>query len=121
MDFLSAQKLLAGKPQAKENFPLGPEVAVYKVCHKMFATLAVEDGLPRINLKCDPDEAIRLRDTYPAIQPGHHMNKKHWNTVYLDGSLDSALVAQLIDDSYELVINNLPTAELERLKASINS
>lgn len=117
MDFLSAQKRLAGKPQAKENFPFGPEVAVYKVCHKMFATLTVESGLPRINLKCDPDEAVMLREQYPAIQPGHHMNKKHWNTVYLDGSLSTELLERLIDHSYELVINNLPTAELEKLKS----
>ncbi|MBE8717222.1 MmcQ/YjbR family DNA-binding protein [Cellvibrio polysaccharolyticus] len=115
MDFLSAQKYLSGKPQARENFPFGPEVAVYKVCHKMFATLTVESGLPRVNLKCDPDEALALRDKYPAVQPGHHMNKKHWNTVYLDGSINSADIERMIDNSYDLVVNNLPTDERVKL------
>lgn len=115
MDFLSAQKYLSGKPQARENFPFGPEVAVYKVCHKMFATLTVESGLPRVNLKCDPDEALALRDKYPAVQPGHHMNKKHWNTVYLDGSIGTADVERMIDNSYDLVVNNLPTDERVKL------
>lgn len=115
MDFLSAQQYLSGKPQARENFPFGPEVAVYKVCHKMFATLTVESGLPRVNLKCDPDEALALRDKFPAVQPGHHMNKKHWNTVYLDGSINNADIARMIDNSYDLVVNNLPTDERVKL------
>lgn len=115
MDFISAQKYLLSKPQAKENFPFGPEVAVYKVCHKMFATLTVEAGMPRVNLKCDPDEALALRDRYPAVQPGHHMNKKHWNTIYLDGSISAAEVERMIDNSYDLVIDNLPTDERLRL------
>lgn len=115
MDFISAQQYLLSKHKAKENFPFGPEVAVYKVCHKMFATLTVEDGLPRINLKCDPDEALALRDKYPAVQPGYHMNKKHWNTVFLDGSVSVAEVERMIDNSYSLVIDNLPTDERVRL------
>ncbi len=115
MDFISAQKHLLSKHQAKELFPFGPEVAVYKVCHKMFATLTVESGMPRLNLKCDPDEALMLRDKYPAVQPGYHMNKKHWNTIFLDGSVPSEEIARMIDDSYDLVVNNLPTDERIRL------
>lgn len=115
MDFISAQKYLLSKPKAKENFPFGPEVAVYKVCHKMFATLTVENGMPRINLKCDPDEALALRDRYPAIHPGHHMNKKHWNTIHLDGSIPSPEIEKMIDHSYDIVVNNLPTEERLRL------
>ncbi len=118
MDFSSAQKYLLTKHQAKENFPFGPEVAVYKVCHKMFATLTHEAGLARVNLKCDPDQAVALREKYPAVQPGYHMNKKHWNTVFLDGTLSDAELQRMIDHSYELVINNLPTDELDRLLAS---
>jgi predicted DNA-binding protein (MmcQ/YjbR family) len=115
MDFISAQKYLLSKPQAKENFPFGPEAAVYKVCHKMFATLAVEDGIPRVNLKCDPDEALALRDKYLAVQPGYHMNKKHWNTVFLDGTIAKAELERMIDNSYNLVVDNLPTDERVRL------
>lgn len=115
MDFISAQKYLLTKPKAKENFPFGPEVAVYKVCHKMFATLTLEAGLARINLKCDPDEALALRDQYPAVQPGYHMNKKHWNTVLLDGTLNATQLERMIDNSYQLVVDNLPTDERMRL------
>lgn len=118
MDFSSVQKYLLSKHQAKELFPSGPDVAVYKVCHKMFATLTQEGGVSRVNLKCDPDEAVALRAKYPAVQPGHHMNKKHWNTVFLDGTVPSDELEHMIDQSYELVINNLPTDELQRLRAS---
>ena len=118
MEFSAAQEYLLQKHQAKENFPSGPDVAVYKVCHKMFATLTNDAGLARINLKCDPEKAVALREQHPAIQPGYHMNKKHWNTVFLDGSLSDAEIRELIDHSYDLVINNLPTEEYNRLMAS---
>jgi len=118
MSFSSAQAYLLSKPQAKENFPLSPEAAVYKVCHKMFATLTEEDGVARINLKCDPDQAVELREKYAAVHPGYHMNKKHWNTVFLDGSIPDAEIQRMIDHSYELVINNLPSDEYARLMAS---
>ena len=103
MDFSSVQKYLLSKHQAKETFPSGPDVAVYKVCHKMFATLTQESGVARVNLKCDPEEAVALRAKYPAVQPGHHMNKKHWNTIVVDGSASSGLLKEWIDDSYKLV------------------
>jgi predicted DNA-binding protein (MmcQ/YjbR family) len=115
MDFTSAQTYLLNKPQAKESFPAGQESAVYKVCHKTFATLTEEEGVARMNLKCDPDEALVLREKYPAVHPGYHMNKKHWNTVYLDGTIATSEIERMIDNSYELVINNLPTAERDRL------
>lgn len=115
MDFTSAQTYLLNKPQAKESFPAGQGSAVYKVCHKTFATLTEEEGVARMNLKCDPDEALALREKYPAVHPGYHMNKKHWNTVYLDGSIATSEIERMIDNSYELVINNLPAAERDRL------
>jgi predicted DNA-binding protein (MmcQ/YjbR family) len=118
MDFSSAQKCLLSKHQAKENFPFGPEVAVYKVCHKMFATLTNEAGQVRVNLKCDPEQAVVLREKFPAVHPGHHMNKKHWNTVFLDGTVPDGEIQRMIDHSYELVINNLPSDEQARLRAS---
>src|SRR5690606_3251985 len=118
MDFSSVQKYLLSKHQAKETFPSGPEVAVYKVCHKMFATLTQEAGVARVNLKCDPEEAVALRAKYPAVQPGHDMNKKHGETVCLDDSITEDEIRQTIENPYELVINDLPSNELGRLLAS---
>jgi predicted DNA-binding protein (MmcQ/YjbR family) len=91
------------KPGAEESMPFGPDVLVYKVAGKMFA-LAIPDDFPaRINLKCDPERAIELRDRFPSILPGYHMNKKHWNTVLLDGGVPPALIREMIDHSYSLV------------------
>lgn len=117
MDFLSTQKYLLAKYQAKEMFPASPEVAVYKVCHKMFATLTAEGGSPRVSLKCDPDLALQLREQYPAVRPGFQMNKKHWNTIMLDGTIPAIQIQRMIDHSYQLIIDNLPTAEREKLLA----
>ncbi len=95
-------------PQVEETTPFGPDVLVYKVAGKMFA-LAIPDEFPaRINLKCDPDRAMELRDQHESIIPGYHMNKKHWNTLILDGSLPSKLVRELIEHSYQLVVASLP-------------
>ena len=96
------------KPGTEETTPFGPDVLVYKVGGKMFA-LTVPDEFPaRLNLKCDPERSIALRDEYEAIIPGYHMNKRHWNTLILDGSLPANLVRELIDHSYELVVASLP-------------
>jgi predicted DNA-binding protein (MmcQ/YjbR family) len=96
------------QPGADESAPFGPEVAVYKVGGKLFALAIPDDFPPRLNLKCDPDRALELRDEFPAILPGYHMNKKHWNTLILDGSLPDALIMELIDHSYALVVASLP-------------
>ena len=109
MDFLSTQKYLLDKHQAKELFPSGPDMAVYKVCHKMFATLTAEGGVPRVSLKCDPDLALQLREQYPAVKPGFQMNKKHWNTVKIhEGELSQKFVLELIDHSYDMVVKSMP-------------
>jgi len=95
-------------PGAEETQPFGPEVLVYKVGGKMFALTAPEDVPPRLNLKCDPERALDLRDQYEAIRPGWHMNKRHWNTVVLDGSVPPGLVRELVAHSYRLVVASLP-------------
>ena len=88
--------------------PFGPEVLVFWVGGKMFA-LAVPEELPqRVNLKCDPDRALDLRDQYEDIEPGYHMNKRHWNTLTLPGRMPTALVRELTDHSYALVVASLP-------------
>lgn len=111
------QQYLLSRPHTTEEQPFGPEVLVYKVKGKMFATLGIDDidEMGRANLKCDPERAVELRDEHPAILPGYHMNKKHWNTLVLDGSLPDALVRQLVDHSWELVVAGLPKNVRESL------
>jgi len=91
------------KPGAEETTPFGPDHLVYKVGGKMFALTSPDEFPPRVNLKCDPERALELRDQYEAIIPGYHMNKRHWNTLILDGSLPEKLIRELIDHSYQLV------------------
>ena len=99
-----------------EEFPFGEETLVYKVMGKMFA-LADVTLFKSINLKCDPEQAAELREQYPAVLPGYHMNKKHWNTVLMDGSLPDKLVKNWIDNSYNLVVASLPA----KVKAELRS
>lgn len=91
------------KPNVAESFPFGPDTLVYKVRGKIFAITGLDSDVFSVNLKCDPQYAIELRDEYPEIIPGFHMNKKHWNTVDFEGGLSEQLLRSLIDHSYELV------------------
>jgi predicted DNA-binding protein (MmcQ/YjbR family) len=104
------------KPGAAETWPFGDEVAVFKVVGKMFALLPVDADPPEISLKCDPTLATVLRSTYGAVRPGYHLNKRHWNTVTLDGSIDDDEVQEWIDHSYELIVAKLPRGERETLR-----
>ena len=103
------REVLLRKGHVSEEAPFGPEVLVYKVGGKMFALLTIEEVPVRMNLKCDPQRSLDLRDRYESIIPGYHMNKKHWNTLILDGSLPAGLVKELIRHSYDLVFASLPT------------
>ncbi len=107
MDVDTARQYLLGKPEAMEDYPFGPDVAVMKVRDKMFATLGQEGGEGRMNLKCDPDQALALRDIFTAVLPGYHMNKKHWNTIKLDGSIPEGEIQRMIDHSFALVVGGL--------------
>ena len=109
--FDEARAYLLQRPEAQEDFPFGPDVYVYKVAGKMFATLGTEDGVARTNLKCDPDEAQFLRTMFDAVLPGYHMNKRHWNTVLLDGSIPRGEVERMVDRSYGLVVKSLVKAQ----------
>ncbi|MFE0818777.1 MmcQ/YjbR family DNA-binding protein [Streptomyces sp. NPDC058794] len=101
---------------AVEDFPFGPEISVFKVLGKMFALSSLDGDPLTANLKCDPDDAIRLRADHPGlVVPGWHMNKRHWNTVTVDGGLPDRLVRELVEDSYDLVVAGLPRAERLRL------
>jgi len=100
------------KPFTFEDFPFGEDVHVFKVKKKMFATLALgkmakENRYYWMNLKCDPHEAAILRDIFPAVIPGYHMNKAHWNTVMLDGSIPKGEIERMIDNSYLLVVSKM--------------
>lgn len=110
-----ARDELLSRPGVSEETPFGPEVLVYKVGGKMFATLGFEDEEGRMNLKCDPERAVELRDEHEGVLPGYHMNKKHWNTFVLDGSLKKSLVVELIGHSYDLVVKGLPRRVREEL------
>ena len=103
-------------PGAEETQPFGPETLVYKVGGKVFAITSPDEFPARINLKCDPERAIELRDEHPGIKPGLHMNNKHWNTVMLDGTVPPALVRELVAHSYQLVVDALPKKVREGLK-----
>jgi predicted DNA-binding protein (MmcQ/YjbR family) len=102
-------------PGAVEERPFGPETSVWKVAGKMFALSGLERRPLRVSLKCEPDLAERLRAAYPAVGPGYHLNKRHWNTLTLDGSLSDGLVADMVEDSYDLVVAGLPRRRREEL------
>ena len=127
--YADARQWLLDFPETAEDFPFGPDVVVFKVKGKMYGTLALgkkdksnkqekDVNTPArdsnaaheywINLKCDPQEAIMLRDVFSAVMPGYHMNKQHWNTVKLDGSLPQGEIKRMIHNSYMLVVNKLP-------------
>jgi predicted DNA-binding protein (MmcQ/YjbR family) len=102
MDIVSLREYCISKKGSDESFPFGDDTLVFKVNGKIFALVNL-DGDLTINLKCDPAFAIELRERYPAVQPGYHMNKKHWNTVSLDGSIPDKEVCSWIDHSYDLI------------------
>jgi predicted DNA-binding protein (MmcQ/YjbR family) len=96
------------KPYATESTPFGPDVLVFKVRDKMFALATLDEVPTRVNLKCDPDLALELRDRYEQITPGYHMNKRHWNTVEIEGGIPDVELRKMIDHSYDLVVKGLP-------------
>ena len=102
------------KPGTSESLPFDNRTLVFKVANKMFALTDV-DLFTSINLKCDPEQAEWLREQYDAVQPGYHMNKKHWNTIRMDGSVSNGLIQRWTDDSYHLVFAKLPLRIQEAL------
>lgn len=110
------QHYLLQKPEAEEDYPFGPDATVYKVLGKMFALTFFRGKQIHINLKCEPREALELRDVFAAVTPGYHMNKRHWNTVVLDGSLPAGEIQRMIDNSYALVVKKLKKAERQGLE-----
>ena len=118
MDHKQAENYLLSKIETSMYYPFGDDVKVFRVKSKMFATLALGKGNEKdtngkmaghycINLKCDPDEAVMLRDIFPSVIPGYHMNKTQWNTVILDGSIPQGEIERMIDNSFKLVVSKM--------------
>lgn len=108
MDLAEFREYCLSKPDTNEGTPFGPDVLVFKVRSKMFALAALDEVPTTVNLKCDPDLALDLRDRYEQVTPGYHMNKKHWNTVEIESGIPDAELRKMIDHSYDLVVKSLP-------------
>ena len=101
--------------EAEETFPFGPETSVFKVAGKMFALSQLGADSLRVSLKCEPELAEALRGAHAAVVPGYHLNKRHWNTVIIDGSLSDDAIRNMIEDSYDLVVSKLAHARRHAL------
>ena len=116
MTDIELEVYLLSKIGAKKEFPFGEDVAVYKVMQKMFALVGDKNGFININLKCLPEDAVGYREIYNSVSPGYHMNKKHWNTIVLDGEMRDEILKEMIDESYELVVSKLTKKEKEHIE-----
>jgi predicted DNA-binding protein (MmcQ/YjbR family) len=103
MDIEAIRDYCLAKPQTEETLPFGPDLLVFKTSGKAFLLLTLDTETLRFNVKCNPDLAEELRANYPSVQPGYHMNKKHWNTIFVDGSIPWKTILEWIDHSYQLV------------------
>jgi predicted DNA-binding protein (MmcQ/YjbR family) len=110
MDLTQFREYCLSKARATESTPFGPDVLVFKVGGKMFALAALDEMPTRVNLKCDPDLALELRDRYEQVTPGHHLNKRHSNTVEIESGVPDAEVRKMVDDSYRLEVKTLPNS-----------
>ena len=104
MRFETVRDYCLRKKDATEDFPFGETTLVFRVDGKMFALVGLDERPFWINLKCDPERAVELREMYEGVRPGYHMNKRHWNTVVLDGTIPLKEIYSMIDHSYELVV-----------------
>lgn len=121
MNLQELEKILLSKNQTKKEFPFGDDVMVFKVMNKMFALLIWDEKPLRLNLKCDPIDALAYREIYPCVTAGYHMNKKHWNTIVLDSSMEDRFLIDMIDDSYNLVVSKLTKKEQVQLNLKFKS
>lgn len=115
MDIETLQQYCLSKPGVTEGFPFGEDVLVFKVMGKIFLLVPLNTSPLQFNAKCDPVKAVELRETYADVQPGYHMNKQHWNTVVVNGSIPATVIRSMIDDSYQLVVHTLPKKDREGL------
>jgi len=114
MDMETIRKYCLEKKSTTESFPFGESTLVFKVSGKIFLLMSL-DSLPlQFNVKCDPEKAEELRESYSSIIPAFHMNKKHWNSVILNGQVNAKLIREMIDESYALVVQSLPLKERKK-------
>ena len=106
MNVETIREYCLSKKNVEEDQPFGPDVIVYKVSSKIFLLLSLDEEPLQFNVKCDPDLAVELREEYSCVIPGYHMNKKHWNTIIVDGTVPSKKLKEWIDHSYSLISNN---------------
>lgn len=116
MDIETLRDYCLSKAGVEETLPFGPDTLVYKVAGKAFVLTSLNADPFRFNVKCDPDLALELREQYSCVQPGYHMNKKHWNTIIADGSVSNKIIKEWIDHSYQIVIDGLPKKLREQFK-----
>lgn len=115
MDIEQIREYCIKKKGVTEEYPFDEDTLVFKVMGKMFLLASLETVPLQINLKCDPEKTIELREKYEAVQPGYHMNKRHWNTVVIDGSILTSKIFDWIDDSYSLVVAGLKSSDIKKL------
>ena len=108
MDIEQLREYCLAKTGTEEGLPFGPDTLVYKVGGKVFLLTGLDNEELRFNVKCQPDKAMELREQFSCVVPGYHMNKKHWNTIVVDGTVSSKQLKEWIDHSYELVVKSLP-------------
>ena len=116
MKYRAVKTYLVGKPEAVEDYPFGPEAAVFKVKNKMFAILGRYQDRDIVNLKCDPNEALMLRDIFDDVIPGYHMSKTHWNTIFIEGDVPTKEIKRMIDRSYTLIVKSLKKTQRTALE-----
>jgi len=115
MDLDSIRIYCLGKKSVTESFPFGESTLVFKVMGKIFLLMSLDYHPLQFNVKCEPEKALELREEYRSVIPAYHMNKKHWNTVILNGQLSTKQIHEMIDASYSLVIQSLPLKERKKL------
>lgn len=108
MNIETIREYCLSKPAVEETLPFGPDTLVYKVAGKVFLLMGLDDTELSFNVKCEPEKALELREQYASVLPGYHMNKKHWNTIMVDGSVSLKQLKEWIDHSYDLVVGSLP-------------
>ena len=114
MNIESLREYCLSKPAVIETFPFGEDTLVFKVFDKIFLLCGL-DQPDRFNVKCEPERAVSLREEYEEVQPGYHMNKTHWNTVFMNGRLNDMQLKEMIDHSYDLIVSSLPKSKRESI------
>ena len=116
MDLESIRKYCLQKQSTTESFPFGEYTLVFKVCGKIFLLMSLDSQPLQFNVKCNPEKAEEFREAYSSVIPAFHMNKKHWNTIIMNGQVNSKMIREMIDDSYSLVVRSLPLKERKKLE-----